>query len=146
MQGNNWRLLTFCLRSLLSRLAFISPFRLFFAFAFCHKAYEVFIRHSDQPLVVLTSILRDLKPDNVMIDVEGHIALVDFGLAKLHCTAKEGGRTLAGSPAYTAPELLKPKKERSYGSAVDWWCLGRCTLKQRHIGLGHMRVEGSSRI
>jgi serum/glucocorticoid-regulated kinase 2 len=59
-----------------------------------------------------------------MIDADGHIALVDFGLAKLHVSKFKGAKTMAGSPQYTAPELLLPKSQRSYGKAADWWSLG----------------------
>lgn len=69
-------------------------------------------------------LYRDIKPENVMIDGEGHIALVDFGLAKLHVSEYKGAKTMAGSPQYTAPELLLPKAKRSYGKAADWWSLG----------------------
>lgn len=69
-------------------------------------------------------LYRDIKPENVMIDGDGHIALVDFGLAKLHVSNYNGAKTMAGSPQYTAPELLLPKAKRSYGKAADWWSLG----------------------
>ncbi|GLD91950.1 hypothetical protein PINS_up000483 [Pythium insidiosum] len=59
-----------------------------------------------------------------MIDNDGHVALVDFGLAKLHVSEYKGAKTMAGSPQYTAPELLLPKTKRSYGKAADWWSLG----------------------
>ena len=75
-------------------------------------------------MMMMMIMIRDLKPENVMIDHDGHIALVDFGLAKIHVSNYKGAKTMAGSPQYTAPELLQPKGKRSYGKAADWWSLG----------------------
>ena len=65
-------------------------------------------------------VYRDLKPENILLDAEGHIVLVDFGLAKnlvnLACTS-----TFCGTPEYLAPEVILNKK---YGKPIDWWCLG----------------------
>ncbi|QKS45562.1 serine/threonine protein kinase [Paenibacillus cellulosilyticus] len=49
-------------------------------------------------------IHRDLKPSNVMIDKNGHVRLIDFGIARFY---KEGMRfdtVLLGTPGFAAPE------------------------------------------
>ena len=46
---------------------------------------------------------RDLKPENVMIDGEGHIKLIDFGFAK---QVDSRSYTNCGTMGYTAPEVL----------------------------------------
>jgi len=69
-------------------------------------------------------VYRDLKPENLLLDLEGHIRLTDFGLSKEAVTgagAKGGTRTFCGTPEYLAPEILENK---GHGKAVDWWSMG----------------------
>jgi protein kinase A len=68
-------------------------------------------------------VYRDLKPENVMLDEEGHCKLVDFGFCR---PCNETGRmhTLCGTPAYLSPEQLDGKLTNGYGKFVDWWSFG----------------------
>ena len=66
-------------------------------------------------------IFRDLKPENVVLDEEGHCKLTDFGLSKEGIDNDQYTKSFCGSIAYLAPEVLK---KQGHGKAVDWYLLG----------------------
>jgi len=66
-------------------------------------------------------VYRDLKPENLLLNMDGHVCLTDFGLVKENLGYGDVTHTFCGSPEYLAPEILQGK---GYGRAVDWWSLG----------------------
>ena len=64
---------------------------------------------------------RDLKPANIMVDRSGTVKIMDFGIARL--TEEDGQMTgtIAGTPAYMAPEQLELK---AMGPQTDIYALG----------------------
>lgn len=65
-------------------------------------------------------IHRDVKPDNVLLDADGHVHLTDFNVA----SDVVPGRALtskSGTLAYLAPEVYAGK---GYDVRADWWSLG----------------------
>ena len=66
-------------------------------------------------------IHRDIKPANIMIRHDGHVLVMDFGIAKAAHVDTRNSSKLFGSPRYMAPEQLRFEKP---GKAIDQWSLG----------------------
>ncbi|OAQ72376.1 serine/threonine-protein kinase psk1 [Pochonia chlamydosporia 170] len=67
-------------------------------------------------------VYRDLKPENCLLDADGHLLLTDFGLSKVAVEKSEDTcNSILGTVEYMAPEVILGKR---YGKAVDWWSFG----------------------
>lgn len=80
------------------------------------------VSHAHQRLVVH----RDLKPSNILVNSDGTVKLLDFGVAKLlSLSDADGTLTSAGllpfTAAYAAPEQLD---EHAVSTAIDVYALG----------------------
>jgi len=65
---------------------------------------------------------RDLKPQNIMIDKEGNVRIMDFGIARsLKAKGITGAGVIIGTPEYMSPEQVEGKEA---GQRSDIYSLG----------------------
>jgi G protein-coupled receptor kinase len=72
---------------------------------------------------------RDMKPDNILLDEDGHIRISDLGLA-VYIPEGQSVRGKVGTPGYMAPEVIDGHR---YTFSPDWWGLG-CLIYEMIAG------------
>ncbi|XP_012674478.1 serine/threonine-protein kinase 32C [Clupea harengus] len=95
---------------------------------FSEDAVKVYLCEMTLALDYLQSqhiIHRDIKPDNILLDEQGHAHLTDFNIATI-IKDEERATALAGTKPYMAPEIFQSFVSGGTGYAfeVDWWSLG----------------------
>lgn len=69
---------------------------------------------------------RDIKLENTLIDEDGYIVIIDYGMAK-KIDGSSIAETFVGTTEYIAPEIWLEQKAisgKGYGKEVDWWSIG----------------------
>ena len=66
----------------------------------------------------LRIVHRDLKPENLILNADGYLKLIDYGISKL---VDSHTFTVCGTPGFMAPEMIS---QRGHNTAADWWALG----------------------
>lgn len=70
---------------------------------------------------------RDIKPSNVMIDQQGLVKIIDFGIARnINDSRLTATRTAVGTPEYMAPEQFMATEEMKNFALCDIYAIGIC--------------------
>ena len=68
---------------------------------------------------------RDIKLENILIDLNNNIKICDFGIGRVLSSPDQSLFDQCGTPMYIAPEILLCSKEKGYkGFPVDIWSSG----------------------
>jgi len=83
-------------------------------------------------------IHRDIKAENILIDIRENVRIADYGLCYIDDNEspldreREYTTSAVGTTYCMAPEVLQNKLDpgsQEYGTPVDWWSLG-CVIYQ----------------
>lgn len=84
---------------------------------------------------------RDLKPENLLLAPDGHLKIIDFGIAFMEGAPRvtwRGFSGLMGTPEYMAPEQIKGERG---GASSDIYAVGCLTY---HLLSGHPPFTGDN--
>jgi serine/threonine protein kinase len=85
------------------------------------RATAIQLVHALEALHRAGLVHRDVKPANVLVEPDGRVVLVDFGIAIEHAeSSRETGRVI-GTVSYMAPEQIRGDV---VGPAADWYAVG----------------------
>ncbi|MBW0501561.1 hypothetical protein O181_041276 [Austropuccinia psidii MF-1] len=78
---------------------------------------------------------RDLKADNLLVDLDGNLKISDFGISKKseHIYEDNSQMSLQGSIFWMAPEVVHNPRKKGYSAKVDIWSLG-CVVLEMFAG------------
>ena len=65
-------------------------------------------------------VYRDIKPENILLEEDGYLKLIDFGMAKI-LKDDEKANSFCGTPEYLAPEIITGE---GHNRMADWWSYG----------------------
>ena len=65
-------------------------------------------------------VYRDIKPENILLEEDGYLKLIDFGMAKI-LKDDEMANSFCGTPEYLAPEIITGE---GHNKMADWWSFG----------------------
>ena len=113
------------------RLYFVMPFvrggELYKIFKAKKRLPEKVVRFYAMQIIMAIGYLhskgimhRDLKLENILVDQDGYLKIIDYGLAK---ALQESAvtNTFCGTPEYLAPEMVT---QTGHDFSVDWWAVG----------------------
>ena len=86
---------------------------------------------STESKFLFSHLLCSLKPENVLINIDGYVKITDFGLSKENIEGSNKATSFCGTPEYLAPETLL---RQGTGKAADWWSFG-CIVYEMVVGV-----------